>query len=127
MRVIPAIHHLEILVLRERLNTGLNTGLSHWQACVQAPSLEEFIATHAVLREGVKSIRAGREWVLALLIGLLMGLRDDTTETVLLRAQNHRQLEPRASKSRHADVDIYGANHALRYSKSCVLWSRYLG
>lgn len=123
MRVIPAIHHLEILALRERLNSGL----SHWQTRVQAPSLEEFIATHAVLREGVKSIRAGREWILALLIGLLMGLRDDATQTLLVRAQNQRQPEPRASKSRHADVDIYGANHALRYSKSCVLWSRYLG
>ncbi len=125
MRVIPAIHHLEILALRERLNTGL----SHWQNRVQAqaPTLEEFIATHAVLREGVKSIRAGREWIVALLIGLLMGSRDEATQTVLLRAQNQRQPEPRASKSRHADVDIYGANHALRYSKSCVLWSRYLG
>ncbi len=123
MRVIPTLHHLEILALRERLNTGL----SHWQACMQAPSLEEFITTHAVLREGVKSIRAGREWVLALLIGLLMGLRDDATQSVLVRAQNHRQPEPKASKSRHADVDIYGANHALRFRKSCVLWLRYLG
>ena len=123
MRVIPALHHLEILALRERLNSGL----SDWQSRVQAPSLEEFIAAHAVLREGVKSIRAGREWILALLIGLLMGLRDEATQTVLHRAQNHRQPEPRASKSRHADVDIHGANHALRFHKSCVLWSRYLG
>lgn len=126
MRVIPALHHLEILALRERLNTEL----SHWQMrveCVQAPSLEEFVATHAVLREGVRSIRAGREWILALLIGWLMGLRDDATDAILVRAQNHRQLEPRASKTPHSDVSIYGANHALRYQKSCVLWSRYLG
>lgn len=117
------MHHLEILALRERLNSGL----SDWQMRVQPPTLEEFIATHALLREGVKSIRAGREWILALLIGLLMGLRDDASEAVPVRAQNHRQLEPRASKSRHADVDIYGANHALRYRKSCVLWACYLG
>ena len=122
MRVIPALHHLEILALRERLNTGL----SHWQTRVQAPTLEEFSAMQAALLEGVKSIRAGREWIVALLIGWLLGLRDDATDAILARAQNQRQLEPRVSKTPHADVDIYGANHALRFEKSCVLWLRYL-
>ena len=125
MRVIPALHHLEILALRERLNSGL----SDWQARVQgvqAPSLEEFVAMHAVLREGVRSIRAGREWIVALLIGWLLGLRDDATDAILARAQNQRQLEPRVSKTPHADVGIYGANHALRFEKSCVLWLRFL-
>lgn len=93
---------------------------------VQTPTLEEFVATHALLREGVKSIRAGREWILALLIGWLMGSRDDANDADLARAQNHRQLEPRASKTPHSDVGIYGANHALRFEKSCVLWLRYL-
>jgi len=123
VKTIPTLHHLEILALRERLNSGL----SHWQAHVQAPSLEEFASMHAMLLKGVKSIRAGREFLMALLIGLLMGLRDDATQSVLVRAQNHRQPEPRASKTRHADADIHGANHALRFRKSCVLWSRYLG
>lgn len=120
MRVIPALHHLEILALRERLNSGL----SRWQTRVQAPSLEEFVATHAVLREGVKSIRAGREFLIALLIGWLMGQHDDVTELIAVRAQNHRQLEPRVNWSLQG---TFGANHALRYQKSCVLWSRYLG
>lgn len=117
------MHHLEILALRERLNSGL----SQWQTRVQRPTFEELATMHAMLLEGVKSIRAGREFLIALLIGLLMGLQDDATQTALGRAQNHRQLEPRASKSRHADVDIHGANDALRFRKSCVLWSRYLG
>ena len=119
MRVIPALHHLEILALRERLNSGL----SHWQTRMQAPSLEEFVAMHAVLREGVKSIRAGREFLVALLISWLLGLQEDATEAVAVSAQNYRQLEPRINRSFQ---EMSGANHALRYQKSCVLWSRYL-
>ncbi len=123
MKVAPTLHHLELIALRHHLEAWQS-----WRPRLPAgtPTLEEFIASHALLRQGAQSLRAGREWVLGVLLGLLMSLREDDEDVNLERSQAKRGPEMRERVTWHEGAHSAAPNVALRFEKSCVLWLRFL-
>ena len=133
MRTIPTLHHLEIIALQQRFANGLRALQGEVQGRVphldarQLEALTALVERNAMLREGAKSLRAGREWLLGVMLGLLMALREEEpVNNELERASNQRQLESRQTSGSHRSEDSRVANSALRFSKSCVLWARFL-
>jgi hypothetical protein len=133
VRTIPTLHHLEIIALQQRFANGLRALQGQVQGRVphldarQVEALTAIVERNAVLREGAKSLRAGREWLLGVMLGLLMGLHEEEpVSNESERASNQRQLESRKTRVAFPSGDSKLANSALRFSKSCVLWARFL-
>jgi hypothetical protein len=133
VRTIPTLHHLEIIALQQRFANGLRALQGQVQGRVphldvrQLEALTAMVERNAVLREGAKSLRAGREWLLGVMLGLLMALHEEEpVSNESERASNQRQLESRKTQVAFPSEDSRVANSALRFSKSCVLWARFL-
>jgi hypothetical protein len=122
VKVTPTLQHLELIAFRHHLEA-----LQSWRVALpQAQVLEEFIASHALLREGARSLRAGRAWLFGVLLGLMLALRERQHASSLERECVKRAPEARERATWHEGAHHAAPNVALRFSKSCVLWLRFL-
>jgi hypothetical protein len=138
VNAIPTLHHLEIVALRERLTSRLR------ELNLRVPELPRLEAHHlealsaliesnavanTVLNAGAQRLRAGRAWLVGVLLSLIVALRDDTNEN---ETPDHATLsrddvlECQEARGLRSNVHTRLPNRALRFNKSCVLWARYL-
>jgi hypothetical protein len=134
VNAIPTLHHLEIFALRERLSSRLR------ELNLRVPELPRLDAHHlealnalieanAILRSSAQSLRAGRSWLVGVLLSLIVALCDDPRDTDSQERNpisRGDQLERRNASRWRARCDSSLPNAALRFNKSCVLWARFL-
>jgi hypothetical protein len=135
---IPTLHHLEIVALRANLAASLHDLRLRGQAlrvpelprldAARLEALAALIETNAVLRSGARSLRAGRAWLIGVLLSLLVALQEDEKPRTERGSGSHEERgADRATPTSCAEtMDSRVANRALRFNKSCVLWARYL-
>ncbi len=137
MTAIPTLHHLEIVALRANLAASLHDLRLRGQAlrvpelprldAARLEALAALIETNAVLRSGARSLRAGRAWLMGVLLSLLVALQEDEEPRTERGSGSHEERgADRATPACAETMDSRVANRALRFNKSCVLWARYL-